>query len=49
MWVCVHVEGNLVTVQDQEAKLRLVADTAKEVMGKTSSVSRPIVRFGSKG
>jgi 5-methyltetrahydropteroyltriglutamate--homocysteine methyltransferase len=28
------LEGNLVTVQDQEAKLRLVADTAREVWGK---------------
>ena len=27
------MEGNLVTVQDQEAKLRLVAETAKEVWG----------------
>ena len=28
------LEGNLVTVQDQEAKLRLVADVAREVWGK---------------
>ena len=28
------IEGNLVTVADQEAKLRLVAETAQEVWGK---------------
>jgi 5-methyltetrahydropteroyltriglutamate--homocysteine methyltransferase len=27
------IEGNLLSVADQEAKLRLVADTAKEVWG----------------
>jgi 5-methyltetrahydropteroyltriglutamate--homocysteine methyltransferase len=30
------IEGNLVTVADQEAKLRLVAETASEVWGKSS-------------
>jgi 5-methyltetrahydropteroyltriglutamate--homocysteine methyltransferase len=29
------IEGNLVTLADQEAKLRLVADTASEVWGKS--------------
>jgi len=33
------IEGNLVTPADQEAKLRLVAETAKEVWG-TSAVAR---------
>jgi 5-methyltetrahydropteroyltriglutamate--homocysteine methyltransferase len=37
------LEGNLVTVQDQEAKLRLVADTAREVWGK------PVPVGSSKG
>jgi len=27
------LEGNLVTMQDEEAKLRLVAETAEEVWG----------------
>ena len=31
------IEGNLVTAADQEAKLRLVAETAKEVWGKPSA------------
>jgi len=30
------LEGNLVTMQDEEGKLRLVADTAKEVWGRPS-------------
>jgi 5-methyltetrahydropteroyltriglutamate--homocysteine methyltransferase len=30
------IEGNLVTMADQEAKLRLVAETASEVWGKSS-------------
>ena len=33
------IEGNLVSPADQEAKLRLVAETAKEVWG-TSAVAR---------
>jgi len=33
------LEGNLVTVQDQEAKLRLVADVAREVWGKPVPVT----------
>jgi 5-methyltetrahydropteroyltriglutamate--homocysteine methyltransferase len=32
------MEGNLLTPQDQEAKLRLVAETAREVWGKTAPV-----------
>jgi len=35
------MEGNLVTVQDQEAKLRLVAETAKEVWGDGVQMKRP--------
>lgn len=34
------LEGNLVTVQDEEAKLRLIAETAKEVWGSTASIKR---------
>ena len=34
------IEGNLVTPADQEAKLRLVADTAQEVWGKSVPVAR---------
>jgi 5-methyltetrahydropteroyltriglutamate--homocysteine methyltransferase len=34
------IEGNLVTVADQEAKLRLVAETAKEVWGKPADARR---------
>jgi len=34
------MEGNLVTVADQEAKLRLVAETAHEVWGKSVPVAR---------
>jgi len=34
------LEGNLVTVQDEEAKLRLVADTAREVWGSTAQIKR---------
>jgi len=34
------MEGNLVTPADQEAKLRLVAETAREVWGKTVPVGR---------
>jgi 5-methyltetrahydropteroyltriglutamate--homocysteine methyltransferase len=33
-------EGNLVTAGDQEAKLRLVAETAQEVWGETAPVAR---------
>jgi 5-methyltetrahydropteroyltriglutamate--homocysteine methyltransferase len=33
------MEGNLLTPQDQEAKLRLVAETAREVWGKTAPVT----------
>lgn len=32
------IEGNLVTLADQEAKLRLVVETAREVWGKPASV-----------
>jgi len=32
------MEGNQVTVADQEAKLRLVAETAREVWGKPAPV-----------
>ena len=31
------IEGNLVTPADQEAKLRLVAETAKEVWGRPAA------------
>jgi 5-methyltetrahydropteroyltriglutamate--homocysteine methyltransferase len=31
------IEGNLVTSADQEAKLRLVAETAKEVWGQPAA------------
>jgi 5-methyltetrahydropteroyltriglutamate--homocysteine methyltransferase len=34
------IEGNLLTVADQEAKLRLVAETAEEVWGKPAVASR---------
>jgi len=34
------LEGNLVTPADQEAKLRLVAETAQEVWGKSVPVAR---------
>ncbi len=34
------IEGNLLTLADQEAKLRLVAETAKEVWGKPVVASR---------
>jgi 5-methyltetrahydropteroyltriglutamate--homocysteine methyltransferase len=34
------LEGNLVTLADQEAKLRLVAETAKEVWGKPAIATR---------
>jgi len=34
------LEGNLVTVQDEEAKLRLIAETAKEVWGSAASIKR---------
>ncbi|MFZ0418104.1 MAG: cobalamin-independent methionine synthase II family protein [Candidatus Sulfotelmatobacter sp.] len=34
------LEGNLLTSADQEAKLRLVAETATEVWGETSAASR---------
>jgi 5-methyltetrahydropteroyltriglutamate--homocysteine methyltransferase len=34
------LEGNLLTAEDQEAKLRLVAETAREVWGKSVSVVR---------
>ena len=34
------IEGNLVTIADQEAKLRLVAETAKEVWGKPVPMAR---------
>ena len=30
------LEGNLLSVEDQEAKLRLVAETAREVCGKSA-------------
>jgi 5-methyltetrahydropteroyltriglutamate--homocysteine methyltransferase len=32
------MEGNLVSVEDQEAKLRLVAETAQEVWGRTAPI-----------
>jgi 5-methyltetrahydropteroyltriglutamate--homocysteine methyltransferase len=38
------LEGNLLSVEDQEAKLRLVAETAREVWGKSAvaaSFKRP--------
>ena len=35
------MEGNRLTAQDQEAKLRLVAETAREVWGKTSGNRTP--------
>jgi hypothetical protein len=31
------MEGNLVTLADQKAKLRLVAETAREVWGKAQA------------
>jgi len=34
------IEGNLVTFDDQEAKLRLVAETAHEVWGKSVPLLR---------
>ena len=34
------IEGNLLTVADQEAKLRLVAETAREVWGKPVIATR---------
>ncbi len=34
------MEGNLVSVEDQEAKLRLVAETAKEVWSRTAASIR---------
>jgi 5-methyltetrahydropteroyltriglutamate--homocysteine methyltransferase len=34
------LEGNLVTVHDQEAKLRLVAETAREVWGTAAAMKR---------
>ena len=34
------LEGNLVTVQDEEEKLRLIAETAKEVWGSAASIKR---------
>jgi 5-methyltetrahydropteroyltriglutamate--homocysteine methyltransferase len=34
------MEGNRLNVDDQEAKLRLVAETAREVWGKTVSLNR---------
>jgi methionine synthase II (cobalamin-independent) len=34
------LEGNLVTVQDEEAKLQLIAETAKEVWGSAASIKR---------
>ncbi|MGA7634873.1 MAG: hypothetical protein WCB11_29255, partial [Terriglobales bacterium] len=34
------IEGNAITVKDQEAKLRLVAETAKEVWGKSVPIER---------
>ena len=34
------IEGNLVTLQDEEAKLRLVAETANEVWGRTAAPIR---------
>jgi 5-methyltetrahydropteroyltriglutamate--homocysteine methyltransferase len=34
------IEGNLLTLADQEAKLRLVAETAEEVWGKPAVASR---------
>jgi 5-methyltetrahydropteroyltriglutamate--homocysteine methyltransferase len=34
------IEGNLVTAADQEAKLRLVAETAQEVWGKSAPVAQ---------
>jgi len=36
------IEGNLVTMADQEAKLRLVAETAREVWGKSVPVARTV-------
>jgi 5-methyltetrahydropteroyltriglutamate--homocysteine methyltransferase len=35
------MEGNQLTVQDQEAKLRLVADTARETWGKAAAAAPP--------
>jgi 5-methyltetrahydropteroyltriglutamate--homocysteine methyltransferase len=34
------IEGNLLTPADQEAKLRLVAETSKEVWGKPAVATR---------
>ena len=34
------MEGNLLTLADQEAKLRLVAETAKEVWGQPVAATR---------